>query len=75
VTTPHQPHGAAPKSDTTLLVIAKQPLPGRGAFAAVRGPALLIGMDTPQLTPGLLIVDWEVADATHQASGAVREQV
>jgi uncharacterized protein len=24
------------------------------AFAAVRGPALLIGMDTPQVTPGLL---------------------
>ena len=34
-----------------------------GAFAAVSGPALLIGMDTPQLTPGLLAVDWEVADA------------
>jgi uncharacterized protein len=34
-----------------------------GAFAAVAGPALLIGMDTPQLTPGLLAVDWEVADA------------
>jgi glycosyltransferase A (GT-A) superfamily protein (DUF2064 family) len=34
-----------------------------GAFAAVRGPALLIGMDTPQLTPALLRVDWEVADA------------
>ncbi len=33
------------------------------AFAAVHGPALLIGMDTPQLTPSLLIVDWEVADA------------
>ena len=33
------------------------------AFAAVPGPALLIGMDTPQLTPGLLAVDWEVADA------------
>jgi uncharacterized protein len=129
VTTPHRPHGAAP--DTTLLVIAKQPRPGRvktrlvppctpgqaaalaeaaladtlhtvlaaparrrvlvldgepgpwlppgfdivpqcsgglderlaGAFAAVRGPALLIGMDTPQLTPGLLAVDWEIADA------------
>ncbi len=131
MTTPYRSHGAAPKSDTTLLVIAKQPLPGRvktrlvppctpeqaaalaeaalvdtlhtvlaaparrrvlvldgapgpwlppgfdiapqcggglderlvGAFAAVRGPALLIGMDTPQLTPSLLIVDWEVADA------------
>jgi glycosyltransferase A (GT-A) superfamily protein (DUF2064 family) len=33
------------------------------AFAAVSGPALLIGMDTPQLTPGLLAVDWEGADA------------
>jgi glycosyltransferase A (GT-A) superfamily protein (DUF2064 family) len=131
VTTPYRPHGAAPKPDTTLLVIAKQPRPGRvktrlvppctprqaaalaeaaladtlhtvlaaparrrvlvldgepgpwlppgfdiaqqcggglderlaGAFAGVDGPALLIGMDTPQLTPGLLIVDWEVADA------------
>jgi hypothetical protein len=127
--TPRWPHGAAP--DTTLLVIAKQPRPGRvktrlvppctpgqaaalaeaaladtlhtvlaaparrrvlvldgepgpwlppgfdiapqcagglderlaGAFAAADGPALLIGMDTPQLTPGLLAVDWEAADA------------
>ena len=33
------------------------------AFAAVRGPALLIGMDTPQVTPGLLAVDWGAADA------------
>ena len=33
------------------------------AFAAVRGPALLIGMDTPQITPGLLAVDWRAADA------------
>jgi glycosyltransferase A (GT-A) superfamily protein (DUF2064 family) len=33
------------------------------AFAAVRGPALLIGMDTPQVTPGLLTVDWQAADA------------
>ena len=33
------------------------------AFAAVRGPALLIGMDTPQVTPGLLSVDWGAADA------------
>jgi glycosyltransferase A (GT-A) superfamily protein (DUF2064 family) len=131
VTTPYRPHGAVPKPDTTLLVIAKQPRPGRvktrlvppctpgqaaalaeaaladtlhavlaaparrrvlvldgepgpwlppgfdiapqcggglderlaGAFAAVDGPALLIGMDTPQLTPSLLTVDWEVADA------------
>lgn len=131
MTTPYRPHGAAAEPDTTLLVIAKQPLPGRvktrlvppctpeqaaalaeaalvdtlhtvlaasarrrvlvldgapgpwlppgfdiapqcggglderlaGAFAAVRGPALLVGMDTPQLAPGLLIVDWEVADA------------
>jgi hypothetical protein len=121
----------APESDTTLLVLAKQPVPGRvktrlvppctyeqaaalaeaaladtlhtllsvpaqrrvlvldgrpgswlpsgfdvvpqcggplderlaAAFAAVRGPALLIGMDTPQVTPGLLTVDWRVADA------------
>ena len=122
---------SAPESATTLLVIAKQPVPGRvktrlvppctheqaaalaeaaladtlhtvltvparrrvlvldgrpgpwlppgfdivpqcggplderlaGAFAAVRGPALLIGMDTPQVTPGLLTVDWQAADA------------
>jgi uncharacterized protein len=33
------------------------------AFAAVTGPALLIGMDTPQVTPGLLAVDWQAADA------------
>ena len=33
------------------------------AFAAVGGPALLIGMDTPQLTPDLLTVDWQAADA------------
>jgi glycosyltransferase A (GT-A) superfamily protein (DUF2064 family) len=33
------------------------------AFAAVRGPALLIGMDTPQVTPGLLTMDWKGADA------------
>jgi len=33
------------------------------AFAAVRGPALLVGMDTPQLTPALLTVDWQAADA------------
>lgn len=121
----------APESATTLLVIAKQPLPGRvktrlvppctyqqaavlaeaaladtlqavlrtparrrvlvlegqpgpwlpsgfdivpqcpgplderlaGAFAAATGPALLIGMDTPQITPDLLTVDWQAADA------------
>ncbi|MGH3282028.1 MAG: TIGR04282 family arsenosugar biosynthesis glycosyltransferase [Trebonia sp.] len=121
----------APEADTTLLVIAKQPVPGRvktrlvppcsheqaaalaeaaladtlhtvamaparrrvlvldgrpgpwlppgfdvvpqcggplderlaHAFAAVRGPALLIGMDTPQVTPALLTVDWSAADA------------
>jgi len=34
-----------------------------GAFAAVRGPALLIGMDTPQVTPAQLTVDWQAADA------------
>jgi uncharacterized protein len=33
------------------------------AFAAVRGPALLIGMDTPQVTAGLLVVDWQATDA------------
>jgi uncharacterized protein len=33
------------------------------AFAAVDGPALLIGMDTPQVTPGLLTVDWQDSDA------------
>ena len=33
------------------------------AFAAARGPALLIGMDTPQVTSGLLTVDWTAADA------------
>jgi hypothetical protein len=33
------------------------------AFAAVDGPALLIGMDTPQVTPGLLTVDWQGVDA------------
>lgn len=33
------------------------------AFAAVSGPALLIGMDTPQVTPGLLTVDWQATDA------------
>ena len=33
------------------------------AFASVHGPALLIGMDTPQVTPDLLTVDWQAADA------------
>ena len=33
------------------------------AFASVEGPALLIGMDTPQVTPGLLSVDWRTTDA------------
>jgi uncharacterized protein len=33
------------------------------AFAGADGPALLIGMDTPQVTPGLLTVDWQDADA------------
>jgi hypothetical protein len=33
------------------------------AFAAVHGPALLIGMDTPQITSDLLTVDWQAADA------------
>ncbi|MEU3726946.1 DUF2064 domain-containing protein [Streptomyces sp. NPDC031705] len=33
------------------------------AFGACTGPALLIGMDTPQLTPELLTVGWEAYDA------------
>ncbi|MGW0144417.1 TIGR04282 family arsenosugar biosynthesis glycosyltransferase [Streptomyces sp. NPDC003333] len=33
------------------------------AFAACDGPALLIGMDTPQVTPDLLTVDWADCDA------------
>lgn len=33
------------------------------AFGAVRGPALLIGMDTPQVTPDLLTVGWDGVDA------------
>ena len=33
------------------------------AFGGVDGPALLVGMDTPQVTPDLLTVDWDAADA------------
>lgn len=33
------------------------------AFEACTGPALLIGMDTPQVTPELLQVDWSAYDA------------
>ncbi|WP_151476954.1 TIGR04282 family arsenosugar biosynthesis glycosyltransferase [Streptomyces albicerus] len=33
------------------------------AFADCTGPALLIGMDTPQVTPGLLTVDFADCDA------------
>jgi uncharacterized protein len=33
------------------------------AFTVADGPALLIGMDTPQVSPGLLTVDWHAADA------------
>ncbi|WDF42137.1 DUF2064 domain-containing protein [Streptomyces sp. T12] len=33
------------------------------AFAGCDGPALLIGMDTPQVTPDLLTVDWDGCDA------------
>ena len=33
------------------------------AFAAAQGPALLIGMDTPQVTSSLLTIDWQGADA------------
>ena len=43
----------------------RRPLDERlaAAFAAVRGPALLIGMDTPQVTRAQLTVDWRAADA------------
>jgi uncharacterized protein len=34
-----------------------------GAFAGCEGPALLIGMDTPQVTPALLTVDFADCDA------------
>ncbi|MGQ4384689.1 TIGR04282 family arsenosugar biosynthesis glycosyltransferase [Streptomyces sp. SAS_270] len=34
-----------------------------GAFGGCDGPALLIGMDTPQVTPTLLTVDWRGTDA------------
>ncbi len=34
-----------------------------GAFAGCDGPALLIGMDTPQVTPELLTVDFADCDA------------
>ena len=33
------------------------------ALAQVEGPVLLVGMDTPQLTPDLLRVDWAGVDA------------
>ena len=33
------------------------------AFALVAGPALLVGMDTPQLTVEQLAVDWSTVDA------------
>jgi uncharacterized protein len=33
------------------------------AFAGCTGPTLLVGMDTPQITPALLTVDWSAADA------------
>lgn len=33
------------------------------AFALADGPALLVGMDTPQLTPGLLRPRWSAYDA------------
>jgi glycosyltransferase A (GT-A) superfamily protein (DUF2064 family) len=33
------------------------------AFAAVDGPALLVGIDTPQLTSRQLVVDWRDTDA------------
>jgi glycosyltransferase A (GT-A) superfamily protein (DUF2064 family) len=45
------------------------------AFAAVPGPALLIGMDTPQVTPDLLTVDWPAADAVFGRPPARRPHV
>ncbi|UQX04007.1 TIGR04282 family arsenosugar biosynthesis glycosyltransferase [Streptomyces sp. RerS4] len=33
------------------------------AFGACAGPTLLIGMDTPQVTPELLSVEWDAYDA------------
>jgi hypothetical protein len=77
VIAPYRPHGPAPESETTLLVIAKPPLPGRVKTRMVppctpHGPALLIGMDTPQLTRRLLTVDWQVADAVAVARLAPR---
>jgi uncharacterized protein len=33
------------------------------AFAAVSGPALIVGMDTPQVTPQLLAPSWDGVDA------------
>ncbi|WP_369234496.1 DUF2064 domain-containing protein [Streptomyces sp. R21] len=33
------------------------------AFAGCAGPALLVGMDTPQVKPGLLATDWAECDA------------
>ncbi|MFB7933345.1 MULTISPECIES: DUF2064 domain-containing protein [Streptomyces] len=38
------------------------------AFAGCDGPALLIGMDTPQVTPGLLAVDFDGYDACFGAA-------
>ena len=55
--------GCRPGSTSCRSAVAASTSDWPAAFAAVRGPALLIGMDTPQLTPGLLLVDWEVADA------------
>ena len=54
-------------------VVAQQ---GRGlderlayAFSLVSGPALLVGMDTPQVTPGLLDVGWDGVDAWFGPAG------
>ncbi|HEY1818879.1 MAG TPA: DUF2064 domain-containing protein [Trebonia sp.] len=58
-----------PESATTLIAIAKQAPPGRVKTRLVppctyeQAAALLIGMDTPQVSPGLLSVSWQGADA------------
>ena len=64
MTTPYRPYGAARKPDTTLLVIAKQPRPGRVKTRLV-----------PPCTPGQAADAWfGSAAAARQAGGAVREE-
>jgi glycosyltransferase A (GT-A) superfamily protein (DUF2064 family) len=72
----------ATPADRRLLVLAGEPGPWlpagfevvpqcaggldlrlAAAFAGCSGPTLLVGMDTPQITPALLTVDWAAANA------------